>query len=364
MSLHCKKTVVSEGHFEKESDVQNEDKEGQAMDLENETSAGVEDIEVEVNTDGTDDKATTQVDEAGPEGEERKEEKVPNEETGNEAMILVDRDDAEEADEEEWEEEYVVLDLDDIFHGVPVPSDAYTLSDLDTLNPTLTLDSGLKMTGHYVETVGTVVVYSEKEAPGESQEVPISEDPNAVKKEKKPLKRIRGVCKLERKLKFCAVPMEDAPLNNGLSMEVVPLKNTVPTEDVAVQNVVLEEDAPLDTTTEVVDATPKIAVPTEDSALENITQIVVGSCKIGGLTEDTSLECSMPADSKQISSIGEASLETDMQVEDASPQHIAPVDDASPKCAVVTKDASPDTAMPMDSHNAVPAVDVSYGNDV
>lgn len=61
----------------------------------------------------------------GLEGEEWKEEKVFNEEIGNEVMIFVDRDDVEEVDEEEWEEEYVVFDLDDIFYGVFVLSDVY-----------------------------------------------------------------------------------------------------------------------------------------------------------------------------------------------------------------------------------------------
>ena len=43
-------------------------------------------------------------------------------------MIRIDRDGAEENDEEDWEEEYVVLDLDDVFRGASIPNFAYTLS--------------------------------------------------------------------------------------------------------------------------------------------------------------------------------------------------------------------------------------------
>jgi hypothetical protein len=43
-------------------------------------------------------------------------------------MILDDRLGAEEKDEEHWEEEYVVLDLDDVFRGASIPNFAYTLS--------------------------------------------------------------------------------------------------------------------------------------------------------------------------------------------------------------------------------------------
>ena len=48
--------------------------------------------------------------------------------TENGIMIPDDTEGAGEKDEEDWEEEYVVLDLDDVFHGAPVPNFAYTLS--------------------------------------------------------------------------------------------------------------------------------------------------------------------------------------------------------------------------------------------
>lgn len=53
---------------------------------------------------------------------------LQNYQTEKGATILDDREGAVEEDEEDWEEEYVVLDLDDVFHGAPVPNFSYTLS--------------------------------------------------------------------------------------------------------------------------------------------------------------------------------------------------------------------------------------------
>jgi hypothetical protein len=43
-------------------------------------------------------------------------------------MIRDDRGGAEEHNKEDWEDEYVVLDLDDVFRGASIPNFAYTLS--------------------------------------------------------------------------------------------------------------------------------------------------------------------------------------------------------------------------------------------
>ncbi|EFJ07348.1 hypothetical protein SELMODRAFT_448503 [Selaginella moellendorffii] len=44
------------------------------------------------------------------------------------------------------EEEYILLDLEEVFHGGAIPTNCpYTLSGLDTLNPILTLGNGLKL---------------------------------------------------------------------------------------------------------------------------------------------------------------------------------------------------------------------------
>ncbi|KAK3001663.1 hypothetical protein RJ639_021659, partial [Escallonia herrerae] len=62
----------------------------------------------------------------------------------------------------ENEEEYVLLDLDDVYGQVDIPQNApYVLSGLDTLNPTLVIDNKLKLIGEYKETIGTCFVFSE-----------------------------------------------------------------------------------------------------------------------------------------------------------------------------------------------------------
>jgi hypothetical protein len=63
--------------------------------------------------------------------------RLQDERTGNGATNLDDREGARGEDEEGWEEEYVMLDLDDVFHGAPVPNFAYTLSVSNTLETTI-----------------------------------------------------------------------------------------------------------------------------------------------------------------------------------------------------------------------------------
>ncbi|KAK9150086.1 hypothetical protein Syun_008395 [Stephania yunnanensis] len=69
---------------------------------------------------------------------------------------------AEENESVEEEEEYVLLDLDDVRAEVNIPPNApYVLSGLDTLNPTLVIGNNLKLIGEYEETVGTCYVFTE-----------------------------------------------------------------------------------------------------------------------------------------------------------------------------------------------------------
>ncbi|XP_018457088.1 uncharacterized protein LOC108828041 isoform X2 [Raphanus sativus] len=64
----------------------------------------------------------------------------------------------------EDEEEYVLIDLDDVSRHIDIPSDApYTLSGLDTLNPILTIDGKIKLVGEYLETIGTCLAFSDKD---------------------------------------------------------------------------------------------------------------------------------------------------------------------------------------------------------
>ncbi|KAL6314817.1 hypothetical protein AAG906_027168 [Vitis piasezkii] len=62
----------------------------------------------------------------------------------------------------EEEEEYVLLNLDEVRGQVDIPPNApYVLSGLDTPNPILVIGDSLKLIGEYEETIGTCLVFSE-----------------------------------------------------------------------------------------------------------------------------------------------------------------------------------------------------------
>ncbi|KFK38883.1 hypothetical protein AALP_AA3G173400 [Arabis alpina] len=88
------------------------------------------------------------------------------------------------------EDEYVLIDLDDVTRHIDIPSNApYTLSGLDTLNPVLTIDGKIKLVGEYTETIGTCLAFSEKEE--------VSADENQTAK-----KLVEPVAKIHKILKF------------------------------------------------------------------------------------------------------------------------------------------------------------------
>ncbi|XP_010487370.1 PREDICTED: uncharacterized protein LOC104765373 [Camelina sativa] len=90
------------------------------------------------------------------------------------------------------DEEYVMIDLDDVSRHIDIPADApYTLSGLDTLNPVLTIDGKIKLVGEYLETIGSCLAFSEKE------DVSASEDHQMPQK-----KIVEPVAKLHKILKF------------------------------------------------------------------------------------------------------------------------------------------------------------------
>ncbi|BBN16613.1 general transcription factor 3C polypeptide 6 [Marchantia polymorpha subsp. ruderalis] len=102
-------------------------------------------------------------------------------------------------EEHEEEDEYVILDLEEVFHGAALPANcAYTLSGLDTMNPVLTLGDDLKLIGEYEETMGTVLVFTERD-----EEVPEDERIRGSNlKETGTRKRVSSLCQTQRKLKF------------------------------------------------------------------------------------------------------------------------------------------------------------------
>ncbi|KAG0561133.1 hypothetical protein KC19_9G040000 [Ceratodon purpureus] len=271
--------------------------------------------------------------------------------TGNGAMSLDDTEVAEENDEEDWEEEYVVLDLDNVFHGAPIPNFAYTLSGLDTLNPILTLDNGLKLIGQYTETIGSVVVYSEKEkdvseAQADTRQFSTPADPFAVHTVKKPLKRIRGVCKLERKLKFCAMP---APPNIGMFMQSTIVQTAMPAGGASRTNARPVESSIFQKTARPVEDSifygPTRLVPVEDSIFQEPAP--TGNASLGSNTpsenarpvEDSILEEPAPT--------GNASLGSNIPSENARPvedsifEEPAPTENASLGSNIPSENARP-----------------------
>lgn len=133
------------------------------------------------------------------------------------------------------EAEYILLELED---GLvpPATNCPFSLSGLDTMNPILELGDGTKLIGHYEETIGTCLIFSEQDE-GETDfqqntEVDDSgqEEPKGAKNdsafepnplyvkgfpESNPAKRKRAqpVCCLQKKLKFRAIIENDEKKN-------------------------------------------------------------------------------------------------------------------------------------------------------
>ncbi|XP_010644208.1 uncharacterized protein LOC100257155 isoform X1 [Vitis vinifera] len=110
---------------------------------------------------------------------------------------------------EEEEEEYVLLNLDEVRGQVDIPPNApYVLSGLDTPNPILVIGDSLKLIGEYEETIGTCLVFSEGQAtPVVHEETGPSEanlfsgtfiiDPNQA-----PAKEVKPIASLQKILRF------------------------------------------------------------------------------------------------------------------------------------------------------------------
>ncbi|KAL6311033.1 hypothetical protein AAG906_015923 [Vitis piasezkii] len=96
----------------------------------------------------------------------------------------------------EEEEEYVLLNLDEVRGQVDIPPNApYVLSGLDTPNPILVIGDSLKLIGEYEETIGTCLVFSEGRNKSFSGTFII--DPNQA-----PAKEVKPIASLQKILKF------------------------------------------------------------------------------------------------------------------------------------------------------------------
>ncbi|KAG2300376.1 hypothetical protein Bca52824_036848 [Brassica carinata] len=87
------------------------------------------------------------------------------------------------------EEEYVLIDLDEVARDIDIPAEApYILSGLDTLNPVLTINDKIKLVGEYLETIGTCLAFSDKEVVAAENQTPH--------------KTVEPIAKLHKILKF------------------------------------------------------------------------------------------------------------------------------------------------------------------
>ncbi|XP_062184060.1 uncharacterized protein LOC133888001 isoform X2 [Phragmites australis] len=108
-------------------------------------------------------------------------------------------------EEDEEEEEYVLLELDDCLYSDISPGAPFVLSGLDTLTPTMTIGDGLKMAGEYEETVGTCYLFSESAQPKptsdemtpseENKDKSVSSSKEAQSKEVKHLASVQKILK-------------------------------------------------------------------------------------------------------------------------------------------------------------------------
>ncbi|XP_010905545.1 uncharacterized protein [Elaeis guineensis] len=113
----------------------------------------------------------------------------------------------EENREVEGEEEYLLLDLDEVCVHGDIPANApYVLSGLDTLNPILVIGDRLKLVGEYQETIGTCFVFSESDAmlhqETGSSETDLLKDKCIMNSNEASFKNIKPIAKLYKVLKF------------------------------------------------------------------------------------------------------------------------------------------------------------------
>ncbi|XP_073127054.1 uncharacterized protein [Henckelia pumila] len=116
---------------------------------------------------------------------------------------------AQDREEIEEEEEYVLLDLDSVSADIDIPQNApYVLSGLDTLNPILIIDNKIKLIGEYEETIGTCIIFKESEEAPISREETGSSETNLLSNKhmmdpkQTPAKQVNPLASLQKVLKF------------------------------------------------------------------------------------------------------------------------------------------------------------------
>ncbi|RDX66011.1 hypothetical protein CR513_55275, partial [Mucuna pruriens] len=123
----------------------------------------------------------------------------------------------------EEQDEYVLLDLDDVSDLIELPPNAkYVLTDLDTLNPVLIIEDKFKLIGEYQETIGTCLAFTEQDAPVVHEETGPSEvnlftGTRLIDSNQPPTKQVKPVCQLHKVLKFKLLP--DSEIQNAAAEE-------------------------------------------------------------------------------------------------------------------------------------------------
>ncbi|KAK7244331.1 hypothetical protein RIF29_39151 [Crotalaria pallida] len=115
-------------------------------------------------------------------------------------------------DHEEQDEEYVLLDLNDVSRLLDIPPNAkYVLTGLDTLNPVMIIDDKFKLIGEYEETIGTCIAFTEQDTPAVHEETGPSEanlfsGTRLIDSNQPPTKQVKPLCQLHKVLKFRMSP--------------------------------------------------------------------------------------------------------------------------------------------------------------
>ncbi|KAJ8511710.1 hypothetical protein OPV22_002144 [Ensete ventricosum] len=123
----------------------------------------------------------------------------------------------------EDEEEYVLLDLDDVCVRADIPANApYVLSGLNTAKPVLVIGD-LKLIGEYQETVGTCYIFAEDGAPTmtcsetKPSETNVFKDKQFLDSEQAPSKQVKPMASLHKILKFKLVTEDQNEMAEGIS---------------------------------------------------------------------------------------------------------------------------------------------------
>ncbi|CAD5195324.1 unnamed protein product [Musa acuminata subsp. malaccensis] len=124
----------------------------------------------------------------------------------------------------EGEEEYVLLDLDDVCVRADIPANApYVLSGLDTVKPVLVIGD-LKLIGEYQETMGTCYIFSEGDgAPTvtcsetKPSETNVFKDKQFLDPKQAPSKQVKPIASLHKILKFKLVSEDQNEMAEGVT---------------------------------------------------------------------------------------------------------------------------------------------------